>query len=216
MSRPDEDREPPRQQSLFGTGDSPRSTRVRSWPPIPAESEPHPTADRAGLERLDALLLQLLQRNRRFLRALERHATDALEKPAVESFRDLETVLLGNLALLRLGKVEAIEVPEVTREAWKCVAELAKARAEVLGNLPAEVAERVVTAEPRMRAKEIDLLPEIAAAQFQLGEDADFVELAWEPLGADEPRDEAPPEGADEPPEGAEPPAKPAPPREGA
>lgn len=203
MTRSDDDRDPPRQRTLFGASDAPRSTGVRRWPPVPAEREPSPTADRAGLERLDTLLLQLLQRNRRFLRALERHAADALEDTAVESFRDLEAVLLGNLALRRLGKVEALEVPEVTREARKSVAELAEVRAEILGALPPEVAERVVTAEPRMRVKELDLLPEITAAQFQLGDEDDFVEYDFEPLGAEPPDEAKPPDEAEPPDEEA-------------
>jgi len=133
--------------------------RIRPWRTTVDDRRPESEVTLGDLELLHT---DLVRRDREFLKALSRAGVPP-DSPAVQRFHEQEFLLLGNLALLRQGAVEEIEVPEVTRITRRTAEGLAEIRREILAGLDPVQRERALAAEARVRIddQEIDqaLLP---------------------------------------------------------
>ena len=155
-----------KQGSLFDLPATEPTPRIRPWRPIEVGN---PAASEEGLQELLALHVDLLRRDRQFMKAL-RIAGVSEDAPGVVRFLETEAILTHGMIALKWDQVQAIEVPEVLAVTREAEQGLARLRRELLAELSPAQRDRALAAEPRIRPSDVELFRDIAALEFRLAE----------------------------------------------
>jgi hypothetical protein len=161
----------PNQLRLFENEPDPPPRPVGPWRAVAGdtwtEDAPPEVLERGGPE--------VMRRNLQFLRAIELHGRGAMATE-VDRFRRLHDELVHGLARWRTDASDSTDggsVEPATHAAsvLKALRELTGLRLRILEGLPTEAADKVMSAETRVRVREFDLERALRLAEFSLAEE---------------------------------------------
>lgn len=158
------------QKDLFGHDPTP-SEKVPTWKPAR-----YPDFDALDGQAIAELYLSLLQRNDRLLAAVEDHAESEIDDEALAQFESAHRHLFVGYGALLHQPIDESRVFEFLERAMAVDAKLHDLRVQVLGDLPAELAEKVDDSARHRKAKKVFIDRRAIERFTQTCDESDFQE----------------------------------------